>query len=382
MKKTSIFNEIWDLLVSMKFATILLTVLGGISMLSMLMNEYPNFFNETSLLHQLLQQHSPYSSWWYRGLLSLLFLSVFFCVIQRFKPMINQLSFKPFKSADSIKNLGQYYEVKGDPSHLKSRILALISKSLYKVKERETDGGIEIIASKYRFSGIGSWISHVGLLIIFIGAVLYSITEEKRFRYVLGQEHRINHTLSEKISQDWFEWNIPVSGSDTIQVVVDSFRVFFYEDRQMISDYRSFISLYSKNGEKIRSHELTVNSPLLYKNTAIHQSDYKPFVSEFFTPRSKFVDDRLNRIQRTQEIEKITDNWITGLSYKKYSGKSVILFGMLLSCTGLVIAFLFWRRDIWISISKKELIMSGQTIKNTVAFQRELNQISERIKHE
>lgn len=382
MKKTTIYEDIWNLLVSMKFATILLTVLGGISMVSMLINEYPNFFSESSILHQLLQQHSPYSSWWYRGLLSLLFLSLLFCVIQRFVPMMNQLKYRPFRNEDWIKSLDKYYTIRGDSSELKTKSLTLLKKLNFKTLENPKEGVTEIVASKYRLSGVGSWISHVGMLVIFIGAVLYSSTETKSFRYLIGQEHRRGNVIGEDLAENWFEWNIPISKTETVKVVVDSFRVHFYDDRQMISDYRSYIGLYSLSGEKLRTHELTVNNPLLYKNAALHQSDYKPLVSEFFSPRSSFRDSKLERALRMQERGKVTDNWITGLSYKQYNGKPVIMLGMLLSFTGLFTAFLFWRRDLWISIQNNKLIIGGRTVKNAVAFERELQNISERIKHE
>ncbi len=376
MKKTSLSKQIWTMLISMKFATILLTVLGGVSMLSMLINEYPAFFSKTSIMHRLLQQHSPYSSWWYRGLLALLFLSVLFCVIQRFMPMIRQLPLRKIRTSDEIKKLKFHHVLYGNSSALKYSAVAILKKTHFKIKDKTENGITRITAGKYQFSGVGSWVSHVGLLVIFIGGVLYSTTEVKSFRYLIGEEHRTGHEMSDKLPNGWFYWDIPITDTETVKVVVDSFRVRFYEDRTMISDYRSYVSFYDQYGKKLRNHELTVNNPLIYKNISIHQSDYKPLVAEFFMSKAK---SNMKRAQQMQEAQQIEDNWITGLSLKQYRGKWLIFIGMGMSFVGMFVAFMFWRRDIWVSIEKKGLVIGGQSQKNAVAFQRELSQISERI---
>ena len=75
-------KKIYTTLVSMKFAIVILIILGATSLLSMLINEYPEIFPKGTLFSNLLQQNSPYTSLWYSILLALLVISVLLCVIQ------------------------------------------------------------------------------------------------------------------------------------------------------------------------------------------------------------------------------------------------------------------------------------------------------------
>ncbi|MBU0528302.1 cytochrome c biogenesis protein ResB, partial [bacterium] len=88
----SIMRKLYNLFVSMKFAIIIMIMLGATSLLSMLINEYPTFFPKQSFLNSFFQQHSPYSSWWYSILLWFLIISVLLCVIQNIKPVFRSIT--------------------------------------------------------------------------------------------------------------------------------------------------------------------------------------------------------------------------------------------------------------------------------------------------
>ena len=135
------------------------------------------------------------------------------------------------------------------------------------------------------------------------------------------------------------------------------------------------------DGTLLSKHEITVNSPLIYKHVSIHQSDYKPLVNEFFTNipnRSQIIGQK----QNDQELHHNEANWITGLSLNANKGIPLIFFGMFISTIGLIMSFMFWPRNIWIAINKNSITVGGITTKNKIAFQEELDNIIKRIHDE
>ena len=84
----------WAYLSTMKFAIVILIVLGALSLAAMFVNELadPNAMAKqpTSalgaagrLLFMIFQMEDPFRSWWYRGLMGVLTLSLFACVLER-----------------------------------------------------------------------------------------------------------------------------------------------------------------------------------------------------------------------------------------------------------------------------------------------------------
>ncbi|MBC8214821.1 MAG: cytochrome c biogenesis protein ResB [Candidatus Marinimicrobia bacterium] len=359
----------------MKFAIIILIVLGVVSLLSMLMDEYPDFFGKSSILYTMLQQHSPYSSWWYMALIWLLVLSLFLCVIQNVKPVFKSMYKPNLKPADEIEKMKLNLSVKKKSDDSSVKIIELLKKQFYSIDTQYDDVSTQISATKLRWSNLGHLITHIGLLVIVIGGMIYSTTAKKEFQYMIAKEHKSDFTEFIEKYPSFSAWNIPTAENEFITVVVDSFRLGYYKGGigTDISDFRSFIQVFDHNGDKIRNHEVTVNSPFLYKNLSIHQSDYKPL---------EYIQNNPNwkQIQEMRKNMKDRKNWITGFSLKKNSGKSIIYLGMLFGVVGMMMSFFFWRKDIFIAITKHKIHIGGRTTKNKISFERELITLSERIR--
>ncbi|MFC1785093.1 cytochrome c biogenesis protein ResB [Candidatus Neomarinimicrobiota bacterium] len=374
-------QKLYILLTSMKFAVIILITLGATSLLSMLINEYPAFFTEHSFLHSLFQQHSPYSSWWYTILLWFLIISVLLCVIKNIKPAIKSFTNARFLTTDSIKNLPGAKQINNSQSDNAERITKLLKNRLYKVDESESNNEVLLSARKFRWSSLGHIITHISLLVIVLGSLIYTKTDRSEFRYIIAEEYKETEYFDH--FPDLFQWHFIVSDDDHPTMVVDSFRVRYYKENSgpRISDFRSYVRLFDHDGTLLAKHEITVNSPLIYKHVSIHQSDYKPLVNEFFTNipnRSQII----GRMQNDQELNHNEANWITGLSLNANKGIPLIFFGMFISTIGLIMSFMFWPRNIWIAINKNEITISGVSTKNKIAFQEELDNIIKRINDE
>ena len=376
-----LMRKLYNLFTSMKFAIIILITLGATSLLSMLINEYPAFFSKQSFLHTLFQQHSPYTSWWYSILLWFLIISVLLCVIKNIKPTFRSMTNNRFLKTDAIKNIHEAKQFKNDQSDNVEKIKKQLKSLMYKVAESDSNNEKLLAAQKYRWSSLGHILTHISLLVIVLGSLIYTKTDRSEFRYIIAEEYKDTEYFQN--SPELFQWHFMVSKDDHPTMVVDSFRVRYYTDNKgpRISDFRSYVRLFDHDGILLVKHEITVNSPLIYKHVSIHQSDYKPLVNEFFMNipnRSQII----GRMQNNQELERNEVNWITGLSLNANKGIPVIFLGMLISTIGLIMSFMFWPRHIWIAINNKTITIGGISSKNKIAFQDELNNIIKRINDE
>ncbi len=380
-KKPSFFQNLYTTLVSMRFAIIILIILGATSLLSMLINEYPDFFKEGTLIHELFSQHSPYSSWWYSILLWFLIISVFLCVVQNIGPTFRSIFRNNFLNTEKIKNLDNAKQFTANKKLNVDQIKKALKKRYFKIAEHTTEGEKLIVARKFKWSALGHIVTHISLLVIVIGSLIYTKTHRQEFRYIIAQEY-----LGTEYSDNYpelFDWHFVVDEYLHPTMIVDSFRVRFYDQDHgpRISDFRSYVRVFDHSNQLIEQHEITVNSPLVLKHVSIHQTDYKPLVNEFF----RNVPNRnqlVGQAQRNQEFTKNETNWITGLSLRANKGKSIIFIGMLISAIGLAMAFMFWPRHVWVALKDNKITIAGRSVKNKIAFEKELDDLIKRIKNE
>lgn len=376
----SIFQTVYKTLVSMKFAIVILIILGVTSLMSMLINEYPDFFTEGTLIHQIFSQHSPYSSVWYSILLWFLIISVFLCVIQHIGPTFRSIFKNNFLNTEKITNLESSEQFSAKKVTI-DQVKNALKKRFYNIVEKEDDGEKLIVARKFKWSSLGHILTHTSILVIVFGSLIYTKTHRQEFRYIIAQEFADSEYYEN--FPELFQWHFFVDEDFHPTVVVDSFRVRFYDSNQgpNISDFRSYVRVFDHSGELIKQHEITVNSPLIFGHVSIHQTDYKPLVNEFFmnVPNRNQI---VAQAQRNQEFIKDEINWITGLSLRGNKGKSIIFAGMLISAIGLTMAFMFWPRYVWVAQKDDKLTIAGRSIKNKIAFKKELDSIIERIQNE
>jgi len=380
-KQTSFFDNLYATLVSMKFAIIILIILGATSLLSMLINEYPAFFKEGSLLHEIFKQHSPYSSWWYSILLWFLVVSVLLCVLQNTVPTFRAIFTNNFLNTEKIKNLESSKQFKINKSLTLEAVKKSLKKQFFSIAEEDIDGEKIIVARKFKWGAMGHILTHISLLVIVVGSLIYTKTHRQEFRYIVAQEF-IDTEYFEKYP-DLFSWHFAVDDDFHPTVIIDSFRVRYYNDNRgpNISDFRSYATVVDHDGNIIKKHEITVNSPLVLKHVTIHQSDYKPLVDEFFinVPNRRQV---VAQAQRNLEFTKDESHWITGLTLRGNHGKSIIFLGMLISSVGLTLSFMFWPRYVWMAVKDNTITIAGRSVKNKIAFEKELDNIIERINNE
>ena len=121
-KSSSILNQIWKQISSMKFAIIVLLILAIVSVIALFLGEfYPvrasgpgwqEFWRQqlgwsepVFNLFVIFQLHEPFRSWWYRILLFLLSLSLFSCIIERIPITLKAMKLGSTRSGDDIEKM-------------------------------------------------------------------------------------------------------------------------------------------------------------------------------------------------------------------------------------------------------------------------------------
>ncbi|MBI5182606.1 MAG: cytochrome c biogenesis protein ResB [Nitrospirae bacterium] len=128
-----------------------------------------------------------------------------------------------------------------------------IIRKRYKVIVEETDSHVSIFAYRGAIGRIGSDITHVGLLIIFLGVIIGSFFGFKGFATIFeGEARRIPNT--------------------DFDIRVDKFWIEYYDDYK-IKDFFSALTVID-NGKEVMKKTIEVNDPLKYKGVWFYQSSY------------------------------------------------------------------------------------------------------------
>src|SRR4030043_1278880 len=141
-----------------------------------------NFFNLFDMYH----------SWWFSAILILLVINLIACSIRRIPAILSQVFHGPETKAleDSMVRALPYVE-KVRTSALSKKeeeIQSYLKKWLRSPDRIETESSITLYSEKGRFSRLGFPITHLSILVILIGGLLWSLYEFKGFVNILEGE--------------------------------------------------------------------------------------------------------------------------------------------------------------------------------------------------
>lgn len=119
-----------------------------------------------------------YSSWWYLSILSFISLNLLLCTVQRIRPMF-RLAFQPSKSSSiaDIRNMPAHSEVptKMHSDQLDTAAQAFKSVGL-RVSVEGAGAGRIVFGERGRLGYFGSFVTHLSLLVILLGALYGVVT--------------------------------------------------------------------------------------------------------------------------------------------------------------------------------------------------------------
>lgn len=258
--------EFWSFMGSAKMAVFLIVILAVFSAFGTFIEigrpaeEYIKQYGKgTGRLITALGIDHLYQTWWYILLLLLVGLNLVISSIKRYnnlkfqdaslKVNLGPNAFEKNVNAKSLKSSKNAEETKGI-------VEGILSMMRYKILSEETPKKeIFIYSEKGRIKRWGSFYSHIGILIIFIGAIYGNLPNVGMKDFQLlesGKSYNVkNKDFSIRVNSCW--------GSA--------------DNMGRPTDYVSNISVID-NGKEVKRQDIRVNQPLEYKGVKFYQASF------------------------------------------------------------------------------------------------------------
>jgi cytochrome c biogenesis protein ResB len=198
----------------------------------------------------------------------------------------------------------------------------------YKIIEFNGEGVTYLFAQKGRIGRFGAHFTHIGVLLILLGATLGGIYGYDKIAVVSVQQSAM------------------VSG---VEIKLNSFEVSYY-DNGIPKSYEARVTVI--DGNLRQNDSITVNKPFTYKGMS------------FFL--DSFDADGVNRDGKA--------SWVA-LRVRSDPGVPIVWIGAAAICTGLIVSFYIPHKRIWIKMSGDLILLGGKTSKNKLNFSREFERI-------
>ena len=444
-------EKIWGFLTSLKLVVILLLILSALSITGTVieqnkpLQEYYRFYQPgTVALFSKLGLFDMYHSWWFVACLSLLALNITACTMDRYRGIMAGMRKKnrilDEKLSKSIQNLTTIrYALPLDA--VEKKMVELAGKGFpgKPVVTTAEDGGSHYFFEKGKYSRLAFFMTHLSILIIFLGAMVGSF---------FGYKGYVNIFEGEAVSQ--VETRAGKIQKLNFQVKCNTFHAEFYPGGAPM-DYRSDLSIV-QNGKEVVRKTIRVNDPLTFEGVTFYQSSYggQPdqvaidvvnrdgsLKGTVTAPFGRMVDipgvaDKMETVDYKEHyhlpdgseggraldvhiypekggeaeawllmdhpdydkqrggdyyfrVKELKLKKYTGLQVNRDPGEILVWLGSILLIAGIMIAFFMSHKKLWISLKtdnkgRSELTIGGTANKNRDAFAREMEQMIQSLK--
>lgn len=292
------FEKVYLLFSSIGFSVFLFAFLAATSLIGTLIPQKPGEAIETSspLLGKIIvlfSLHDLYHAWWFRLLLLLLAMSLVACTFERL-PGIWKIVRKKQRvlEPDAIKGLRSVhrFSVHASPETVKESVKALFhGKAKTGLQDMEPELCM-VYAESGRWSRFGVYLVHLSVLLLLLGGLMGSLFGFSG--YVNIPEGEIAHEIRTRDGKSVIDPGFSIR--------CEQFALSFYEDGTP-KEYRSKLTLFGKNIEKLFSGDILVNHPIRYNGVHIYQSSYG--IADAKNIRIKLVPDTGEAIFIPVEME-------------------------------------------------------------------------------
>ena len=263
---------VWDFFISVKLAIVTLIILAIASIFGTIVeqNQPPEKYHQiyedwAFALMDRINLFDMYHSWWFLALLVLFTVNLTCCTIDRFPKMLRVVRNPKTKLDGNLEktlSLSDRWKRKGTLSEWAGKYAEALSGSFAKPKVTEEDGQVHLYAETGVASRFGVYVTHLSIVIIFIGAIVGN---------VLGFKSYVNITDGEEVSHldargGKEHINLPFS------VRNNRFSLETYPSGQP-KKYASDLSVV-EGGREVLRKTIAVNDPLQYKGIWFYQSSY------------------------------------------------------------------------------------------------------------
>ncbi len=274
-KQTSFVDRLWDFFCSVKLTIIILILLATTSIIGTVIQqnlpqqEYmQKGMSESTynLLHSL-QFFDMYHSYWFLSLMGLFAVNLICCSIKRF-PRVWKIVREPVLVADdglyrTFSNRGEVVAADSLES-VRDKVSELLTSKFTAPVVTEEDGKIHLFAEKAPYARFGVYVTHLSILIIFVGAMIGNVWGYKAF---------VNIVEGSYVDAVWGRSNSQTPIPLGFEVHCENFEVTFYEGGGRPKDYTSDL-IVKENGQEVLRKTIEVNDPLQYKGLTFYQASY------------------------------------------------------------------------------------------------------------
>ncbi len=393
-------------------------------------------------LYQALGFFDMYHSWWFVGLLSLFSVNLIVCSLRRLPQVWQQIN-EPRTILDQSLEQSLTHTATiplAEVNNAKEKLAGILRKTVAEPICSSADGAQHLFAQRNSYARLSVYVTHLSILIIFIGALIGSIFGYKGFVTIPEGEQ-----ISSVQLRNGKTTNLDFS------VRCEQFGVTYYPNGAP-KEFKSILTVLDQNNQPINGYNKVptiVNDPLMYAGITFYQSSYGSIGDHIFTVSDldgKSTEDisipdkgigRLPDGSTLQVVESTPDvsqfvpgksgpavqvvihpangsqeqtsilyanhpeanleharhsggpliNYhqgaqkvYTGLQVTKDPGVWTVWTGCILMVIGIYGAFLLSHRRIWIRISASEITVAGHASKNPAAFAQEFDQLVATIK--
>ena len=298
-------DKVWKFFSSVKLAVVLLIILAIVSVIGTVIQQnqapeqYLREYNQSTVqFFEMLGFFDMYHTWWFVLLLFLFTANLTVCTLDRL-PHTLKIMTAPLKPIDddSLRAVPYKKEIAfgGDMIKAEERSLGVLKARGFRLVESRGTGESQFMTQKGVYSRLGVYITHVSIILIFVGALLGSFFGFKAFLNLPeGQASKFVYLRNEPL-WDQIMSSLGIAESPVVHnpqggmpamplgyyIRCDNFDVDYYIGPSgiptgMPSEYHSTLSIFDLNGQKILDKRIRVNDPLTHHGITFYQSSYGP----------------------------------------------------------------------------------------------------------
>lgn len=278
--KGDLFDRLWRLLSSVRFAMLLIAVAAlGVLAGTLIMQAPSDVASDPDAFATWLAQpqgkygapwanvfaaldlYRVFSSIWFRGVLAVVVLAVVVCTVNRMpgilasvrRPAI-RVPERLFEKA-TLRAEFRFDGVTAEQAQLQAA--KVLGARRYRLIPTEENGVMSVFADKNRYGKYGTFLNHIGIISILGAAVLGNVTgwRDNNFTLPEGSVREIGHGTGLSIRNDGFTDEYFPNGT--------------------AMDYRSDLAVV-QNGKDVAHKTIHVNDPLDFHGVRVHQAFFGP----------------------------------------------------------------------------------------------------------
>ncbi len=272
--KRRAFVRIWNFFISIKLTIALLILLSAVCVIGTIIPQ-----NEAPLRYMQMYRKSTYNlfntlgffdlfhTWWFITLMSIFTLNLVTCSLNRL-PRVWRLMFHGSTILDEQLlqglSLVKKFTLKKFTAQQEEYTLSTLGNYLKKPSLKKTAGTWHFFSESGRYTRLGFYLTHLGLVIIILGAIAGLLGFQGYMQIIEGQT---SNTIQLKKSN-------AIKNLD-FAIRCDKFEVSYYDGSQRPKDYKSVLTVIDDNKEVLQK-TIEVNDPLIYRGIFFYQSTYGP----------------------------------------------------------------------------------------------------------